>query len=290
MGWRTVVVQKANQLSLTDGNLAVKKEAKELFLPTQQVQTLFIANSQGDISLNLINELSADNTSVIICDKKHRPSCQIIPFGIHNNLAGNIIDQAKWDKNVCENIWQEIIKQKIGMQILLLKQKEIPLCEKLTEYQANVLPGDVSNREGQAARMYFNRLFGSKFRRHSQDNINAALNYAYTIILSEFNRIVVSHGYHTALGINHRSHNNPFNLSCDLMEPFRPFADKIVFENKNRTLDWEYKKELIEIPNNFGRYNNKKYLIKDIMELFTLDVLKKLKKTSRKLGEISFYE
>lgn len=112
MGWRTVVVQKANQLSLTDGNLGVKDEAKELFLPTQQIQTLFIATAQGDISLNLINELSADNTSVIICDKKHRPSCQIIPFGFHNNLAGNIIDQTKWDKNVCEKMWQEIIKQK----------------------------------------------------------------------------------------------------------------------------------------------------------------------------------
>ena len=161
---------------------------------------------------------------------------------------------------------------------------------KLEEYRNSVLPGDSNNREGQAARLYFKALFGKNFIRHSDDSINAALNYSYTVILSAFNRLVVSYGYHTALGIKHCSKSNPFNLSCDLMEPFRPFADKTVFENSDRELDWSYKKALIEILQTDARYNGRHYTLSDAMECYAIDVFKALKNPKHIIGAVEFHE
>ena len=91
----------------------------------------------------------------------------------------------------------------------------------LAKYAAEVQPGDVTNREGHAAKVYFNALFGLSFKRGDKTFLNGALNYGYAVILSAFNREIVANGMNTQLGIAHKNEFNAFNLSCDLMEPFR---------------------------------------------------------------------
>ena len=95
--------------------------------------------------------------------------------------------------------------------------------------------------------MYFSSLFGREFRRHAKDDINGKLNYGYTILCSAVSRILAMHGYHTGLGIHHCRRDNPVNLSCDLMEPFRPFVDRLVYESGEKQMTWEMRKKLISL-------------------------------------------
>ena len=99
----------------------------------------------------------------------------------------------------------------------------------LSGYAADVTHGDLTNREGHAAKVYFNALFGKSFSRGQENPVNAALNYGYSLLLSAFNREVSLNGYLAQLGICHDNAGNPYNLSCDLMEPFRPVIDRVVY-------------------------------------------------------------
>ena len=108
---------------------------------------------------------------------------------------------------------------------MLLKKLEIEGYEKLLRYEEQVEIADKTNREGHAAKVYFNLLYGMDFNRNDIDNTNIALDYGYTILLSLMNREVVSKGYITQIGVNHKNEFNQFNLSCDLMEIYRPLID-----------------------------------------------------------------
>ena len=99
----------------------------------------------------------------------------------------------------------------------------------LSEYTGQIELADATNREGHAAKVYFNALFGMDFTRSADIPINAALNYGYSMILSAFNREVCANGYLTQLGIFHDNMFNHFNLSSDLMEPFRVLVDRMVY-------------------------------------------------------------
>ncbi len=103
--------------------------------------------------------------------------------------------------------------------------------------------GDKTNREGHAAKVYFNALFGMDFSRSKECAINAALNYGYGILLSCFNREVIANGYITQLGLFHNNMFNQFNLASDLMEPFRILVDRIVVKNKPEKFESERKNE-----------------------------------------------
>ena len=109
--------------------------------------------------------------------------------------------------------------------------------------------------------------------------IKSALNYGYAILLSTVNKEVISNGYLTQLGIHHKNEFNQFNLTCDLMEPFRIIIDNFVYYNQNRKLDKDYKLDIVNIFNNYFLYQNKKYILKDIIKMYiknTLDCIDNL--------------
>lgn len=109
-------------------------------------------------------------------------------------------------------------------------------------------PGDATNREGHAAKVYFNALFGMEFSRGAGEGpVNAALNYGYSLLLSAFNREVTACGYLTQLGLFHDNVFNHFNLSCDLMEPFRPLVDMHVAAAPPAALEPEEKRRLLAL-------------------------------------------
>ena len=119
----------------------------------------------------------------------------------------------------------------------------------LDEYLSQIEIGDTTNREGHSAKVYFNALFGMDFTRTSDTPTNAALNYGYGILLSTFNREIVANGYITQLGLFHDNIFNHFNLSSDLMEPFRTLVDKIVYNLKPEIFNHNEKMELLNILN-----------------------------------------
>lgn len=162
-------------------------------------------------------------------------------------------------------------------------------CDLLFSYIDEILIGDKTNREGHAAKVYFNKLFGKDFIRNSDDKINAALNYGYAILLSTINKEIVSNGYLTQLGIHHKNEFNQFNLTCDLMEPFRVIIDDFVYYNQGRELNTEYKLDIINILNNTFKYQNKSYVLKDIIKMYVKSALDSVQNIENYKGFI-YYE
>ena len=158
-------------------------------------------------------------------------------------------------------------------QALLLKKTKSPKYKLILSYIDEVVDGDKTNREGHAAKVYFNALFGNDFVRNSDDFINAALNYGYAILLSTINKEIINNGYLTQLGIHHKNEFNEFNLTCDLMEPFRIVIDNFVYYNQERKLDTEYKLDIVNIVNGTFKYQSKNYTLKDIIKMYVKNTL-----------------
>ena len=151
------------------------------------------------------------------------------------------MSQANWSDARKAALWQQIIQQKILNQAGVMQEVSVEAARQIAAFAETVTPGDATNREGHAAKVYFNRIFGKDFSRDLKSDRNAALNYGYSLLLSCFNKEVTARGYATQLGIHHRNAYNSFNLSCDLMEPFRFLVDEVVLHQGERTFDKEYK-------------------------------------------------
>ena len=213
-----------------------------------EISELIIENSAVSITGCLLVELAKRKVNVIFCDEKRNPLMQSVPlYGAHD-CASKIKKQINWNKDFAKLVWEAIIREKI------LKQAEHLLyyglqeeADLLLSYTDEIESNDESNREGHAAKVYFNALFGKNFTRNSDCSINAALNYGYSLILSLFNREIVANGYLTQLGIFHSNTFNFFNLSSDLMEPWRILIDRIVKKNHFTLFGTEEKRIMQEI-------------------------------------------
>ena len=169
-------------------------------------------------------------------------------YGCHDSSA-KIRNQIRCNDEIKELIWTEIVSEKIRNQRNILKYFNKKEYFMLDEYLSQIEIGDTTNREGHSAKVYFNALFGMDFTRTSDTPTNAALNYGYGILLSTFNREIVANGYITQLGLFHDNMFNHFNLSSDLMEPFRTLVDKIVYNLKPEIFNHNEKMELLNILN-----------------------------------------
>lgn len=225
---------------------------------------------------------------LICCDEKHNPSAQLLSINGNYNCFKRQNEQFNYGNNAKEQIWSQIVFQKIKMQNELIN---IQFADEhfLDDYLFNIEIGDRTNCEGFAARKYFCKLFGHSFTRRTDTVINSALNYGYAIILSMVNRIICIHGYNTSIGINHHDQNNNFNFSCDIMEPFRPIVDLIIYDEMKREIfDSDYKKTIIEKLNiTTVNYKGVSYKLQNAIEAFFLDVIKALNGIST-IGDLSF--
>ena len=229
MSWRTVVITRRAKLDLKTGYLVVRAENETKKIYLDEISVLMIEEPAVSITGCLISALNEKKIKVIFCDEKRTPCCELVSYNGSHDSSDKIRKQIAWDKKIKIELWTKIVSDKISKQAELLKeaQKDVE-SDLLTSYVNQVEEGDSSNREGHAAKVYFNALFGKGFSRNSDCITNAALNYGYGIILSIFNREIVSHGYLTQLGLFHDNMFNHFNLSCDLMEPFRILIDRRV--------------------------------------------------------------
>ena len=169
-----------------------------------------------------------------------------------------------------------------------MKELNIENYKTLYDYAGDWILFDESNREGHAAKVYFNSLFGKSFTREDQNDINYSLNYGYAILLSQFNKEIISQGYLTQIGIKHHNVYNSFNLSSDLMEPFRPLIDKIVKENYNEKFDGGMKVKLIDVLNHKVRIKGKDQYVSNAIGIYVKSVFNAIDKKDVDL--ISFFE
>lgn len=287
MGWRTIVVNKNCKLSYKNDYLIIRSEKLQM-IHLSEISTIIVENGMVSITSYLINELAEQKIKIVFCDEKHNPSSELIPYYGSYNTSKKILNQTKWKEKKKKEAWQQIIKYKIHNQAMLLKKLEIKGYEKLLEYEEQVELDDKTNREGHAAKVYFNLLFGIDFSRDKKDNTNAALDYGYTIILSLLNREIVSKRYITPLGINHKSEFNQFNLSCDLMEVFRPIIDEIVYKNRENSFDKTFKYKLINIYNRQIIIKNKEQYLANAVPIFITNVFNFLEDKESKIINYEF--
>ena len=213
---------------------------------------------------------------MIFCDEKGNPAAEMFNLYGSHDTSRKIRDQIQWNAEIKKIVWAEIVRSKIRGQLSNLPETYTDARNLLQTYITEIQPGDPTNREAHAAKVYFNALFGMDFSRSDDHLINAALNYGYGILLSAFNREIVSCGYLTTLGIFHDNMFNHFNLSCDFMEPFRPFVDRLVCKLQFTKFDHEEKLQMVDILNQNICVHNQNHFMNNAIRIYTLSVLEAL--------------
>ncbi len=272
MSFRTVVITRRSKLSYKNGYMIVRSEDIKM-IHISEIYALILDTTAVSISSYLLNELSKSKIAVIVCDEEHNPSGQFLPLYGHHHSSKKIKIQTNWQEDFMQLVWTKIVANKIYAQAKHLSDLGKTEADLLLSYLDQLELNDVTNREGHAAKVYFNALFGKDFSRETDSHINAALNYGYAILLSLFNKEIVSSGYITQLGIKHKNEFNDFNLSCDLMEPFRVIIDRFVCKEYPFVFDPEFKYKMLDVFNNSYSYSNGKYYLSAIISLYAKDVL-----------------
>ena len=197
-------------------------------IPIEDIGMVIIENQQ--VSITIPYALIEANVQVVLCNDNGMPSAMLQSFEGNILQGENLRNQMNAGEVLKKQLWKQIVETKIKNQASLL-DKVGQEGYILKQYYQNVKSGDTDNREGIAARRYFSELFGESFiRDRSLPGINALLNYGYTILRAATARALVSSGLLPAIGIFHHNRSNAFPLADDIMEPYRPYVDEVVYD------------------------------------------------------------
>ena len=250
---RTLVFSNPMTLSLKNCQLvlAYKDDPdNKVTIPIEDIGVVIIEHQQVSITIPLMNALVEGNVQVVMCNNRGMPSAMLQSFEGNNLQGENLRNQMGAGEVLKKQLWKQIVEAKIRNQAALLN-KVGQEGDRLKQYYQNVKSGDADNREGIAARIYFSELFGESFLRdRTVPGINALLNYGYAILRAATARALVSSGLLPAIGIFHHNRSNAFPLADDVMEPYRPYVDEIVYDMAMQAkldLTKDVKAELINV-------------------------------------------
>lgn len=287
MSWRTIVITKRAKLDLQLGFMVVRGEHTTK-VALNEIAVVLIESTAVSLTTSLLAELTKRKVKVIFCDEKRNPSSELVSYYGSHDTSNKIRKQIAWRQNTKEAVWTEIVSEKIRKQKELLELLGKEEAELLSSYLQQIAWNDETNREGHAAKVYFNALFGLDFTRTEDNLINAALNYGYSIILSSFTREIVANGYITQLGLFHDNMFNQFNLASDLMEPFRPLVDKCVLGMKLEQFEHEEKMWLVDILNQEVQIDGKIQYVSNAIKIYCKSVFDALNEDDSAL--VRFYK
>lgn len=240
-------------LSLRNGQMIINtREMPDMqqSVPIEDIGFVVLEHQQTAVSLPLLNALSDNNVAVIFCGDDRMPNAMLMNLDSNTTQGECYRAQIEASEPLKKGLWRQVVEAKIRNQAALLDKlgKE---GDKLKPYYMNVKSGDTDNREGIAAKIYWTELFGEKFIRSREGFApNNLLNYGYTILRAAVARALMGSGLFPALGIFHRNRYNAFPLADDIMEPYRPYVDEIVFDmhaNGINKLDKAAKSRLLKI-------------------------------------------
>ena len=271
MSWRTIVISKRAKLDLQLGYMVVRSEEVTKIV-LSEISTILIESTAVSITTSLLSELSKRKIKVIFCDEKRNPSSELVSYYGSHDTSNKIRKQIAWKQNTKEAVWTEIVTEKIRKQKEILEILGKEESELLSSYIKEITWNDGTNREGHAAKVYFNALFGLDFTRTEDNYINAGLNYGYSIILSAFTREIVANGYITQLGLFHDNMFNQFNLASDLMEPFRVLIDQKIFQMKLIDFEHNEKMQLVDVLNQEVLIDGKKQYVNNAIKIYCKSV------------------
>ena len=240
-------------LNLRNGQMVIHtREAPDIqkSVPIEDIGFVVLEDQQTSITLPLLNALSDNNVAVIFCGENRMPNAMLMNLDSNKTQGESYRAQIEASEPLKKGLWKQIVEAKIRNQSALL-QKLGRDGSKLKPYYMNVKSADADNREGIAAKIYWSELFGTDFIR-SRDGLppNNLLNYGYTILRAAVTRSIMGSGLFPAFGIFHRNRYNAFPLADDLMEPYRPYVDELVYNLHNQgheQLTKEVKGQLLRI-------------------------------------------
>ncbi len=289
MSWRTVVISSNAKLDYQLGYLVVRRR-DVVKIHISEIEILLVESTAVSLTAVLLSELTKKKIKVIFCDEKRNPSSELIPYYGCYDATAKLRAQLRWEEKSKTDVWTVIVKEKIRKQAEYLEQLGREEAQMLYRYIEEIRPGDTTNREGHAAKVYFNAVFGMDFTRTSENSINAALNYGYGILLSAFNREIVANGFLTQLGLFHDNTFNPFNFASDLMEPFRPLVDGIVRKLKPTLFEHEEKMVMLGVMQREVIIGGRKEFVNNAIKIYSRSVFDALMERDASLVKSYQYE
>ena len=287
MSWRTVEISSSAKLDYQMGYMVVRQESTTK-IHLSEIHTIILATTAISITCALLSELTKQKIKVVFCDEKRNPSSELMPYYGSHDSSAKVRTQIQWYDEMKLEVWTDIVKEKIRKQAQHLKSRSKPQYEMLENYVRQVQFADSTNREGHAAKVYFNALFGLDFSRGADIVINSALNYGYTIVASMFSREITSCGYMTQLGLFHDNMFNNFNLASDLMEPFRVLVDRKVCDMEIEEFTSKEKLKLVNLMQDNVMINGRNEVLTNAVRIYCKSIFDALEQQDIFL--IRFYE
>ncbi len=220
------IATDGRHLSRDRGFLKVSVDGQEIGRTSLDQVAGVIVHAHGTTwSMSLLTELADRGAPVVLCGANHAPRSVLLPLEGHHAQGGRLRAQWQAKQPLIKQAWKQVVTAKVRMQAAALAamgEADAPL----RMMRRKITSGDSTNIEAQAARHYWPRMMGADFRRDADAaDVNALLNYGYTVLRAATARAVVAAGLHPSIGLHHSNRGNAFALADDLMEPFRPLVD-----------------------------------------------------------------
>lgn len=256
---RTLYFGNPASLRLQDKQLSITTktdtDSRNVLVPVEDIGMIVIDDSQITLSSGLLQALQENNVGMITCDYRHMPQSLLLPIEGHSTQQERYENQLNASEPLKKQLWAQTVSQKIKNQAAILESFMIK-ADYLYPLHKNVKSGDSDNCEATAAVYYWQNIFKHVpgFVRHREGPPpNNFLNYGYAILRATMARSIVSAGLLPTLGIFHQNRYNAFCLADDLMEPYRPYVDEIVYKMVHefgpvKELAKEHKAILLKIP------------------------------------------
>ena len=291
---RTLYFGSGAYLSVKDSQLVVQL-AEDITntkktMPIEDIGVVILDNPQITITQRVLVQLLENNIAVITCNQFHHP------IGLQLCLDSNTLQSERFQtqinasESLRKNLWQQTIVSKIYNQAMVLKEFDVPIRNMIT-WSNSVLSGDSKNHEARAAAYYWKNLLEShdNFKRERFGEYpNNFFNYAYAILRAITARSLVASGLLPTLGIHHKNRYNSYCLADDIMEPYRPFADKLIIDiirkyPQEETLTTQIKQEILKLPIIDVEINKKTSPLQIAMQETTSSLAQCFNSTRRKI-------
>jgi len=254
----------------------VKKTGDRVTLPFEQVGVVMLAHPHLTLSASAIARIAQHKGMVVVCEH-YLPVAMLLPVGTHSTAARNYALQTMVKPGLKKRLWSFVVSTKIRFQSDLLDRwgRTNPIRKMASLVQL----GDKTNMEGHAARLYWEALFGEDFVRDREaGDANRFLNYGYTVLRACVARAICASGLHPSFGIYHHNQYNSYGLVDDLMEPFRPLVDDVVYQILTRgdgdaELTPSIKRELVGVLRRRVLMDGRRYELFDALSLVSSSLL-----------------
>lgn len=232
------------------------KRQSEVTKPIEDLGVVVLDNKQITITSGAMEALLENNCALITCDSKSMPVGLMLPLYGNTTQNERFREQLAASVPLKKQLWQQTVQAKINNQAAALAICTGEKSKCMRVWANDVRSGDPDNLEARAAAYYWRTLFSDLdgFTR-DREGIppNNLLNYGYAILRAIVARGLVASGLLPTLGIHHHNRYNAYCLADDIMEPYRPYVDKLVFDlyqrqRKEVSLTKETKVALLAIP------------------------------------------